>query len=173
MNTYFILTTIAVAVLTIYTAALCLAERQIPPSLSASVFYLPRAGAILWLAVIATVVFCLAPVLLAVSRPATQFLAFISCAGLLFVGGCPLVKDKTDITYKIHIAGAVTCAVCANLLIMTNHWWMLLLWIPWLFWFIWVTKDRRWTTQTFWAEMTCFYSTFAYAYYGIALLSLQ
>ena len=170
MNTYFILTTIAVAVLTIYTAALCLAERQIPPSLSASVFYLPRAGAILWLAVIATVVFCLAPVLLAVSRPATQFLAFISCAGLLFVGGCPLVKDKTDITYNIHIAGAVTCAVAANLLIMTNHWWMLFLWIPWLFWFIWVTKDLRWTTQTFWAEMTCFYSTFAYAYYGIALL---
>ena len=170
MNTYFILTTIAVAVLTIYTAALCLAERQIPPSLSASVFYLPRAGAILWLAVIATVVFCLAPVLLAVSRPATQFLAFISCAGLLFVGGCPLVKDKTDLTYKIHIAGAVTCAVAANLLIMTNLWWMLFLWIPWLFWFIWVTKYRRWTTQTFWAEMTCFYSTFAYAYYGIALL---
>ena len=170
MNTYFILTTIAVAVLTIYTAALCLAERQIPPSLSASVFYLPRAGAILWLVVIATVVFCLAPVLLAVSRPATQFLAFISCAGLLFVGGCPLVKDKTDLTYKIHIAGAVTCAICANLLIITNHWWMLFLWIPWVFWFIWVTKDRRWTTQTFWAEMTCFFMAFAYAYYGIALL---
>ena len=170
MNTYFILTTIAVAVLTIYTAALCLSERQIPPSLSASVFYLPRAGAVLWLAVIATVVFCLAPVLLAVSRPATQFLAFISCAGLLFVGGCPLVKDKTDLTYKIHIAGAVTCAIAANLLIMTNHWWMLFLWIPWLFWFIWVTKDRRWTTQTFWAEMTCFFMAFAYAYYGIALL---
>ena len=164
MNTYFILTTIAVAVLTIYTAALCLAERQIPPSLSASVFYLPRAGAVIWLAVIATVVFCIAPVLLAVSRPATQFLAFISCAGLLFVGGCPLVKDKTDLTYKIHIAGAITCAVCANLLIMFNHWWMLFLWIPWLFWFIWVTKDRRWTTQTFWAEMMCFLITFIYAY---------
>ena len=170
MNTYFILTTIAVAVLTIYTAALCLAERQIPPSLSASVFYLPRAGAILWLVVIATVVFCLAPVLLAVSRPATQFLAFISCAGLLFVGGCPLVKDKTDLTYKIHIAGAVTSAVAANLLIITNHWWMMFLWIPWVFWFVWVTKDRRWATQTFWAEMTCFFMAFAYAYYGIALL---
>lgn len=170
MNTYFILTTIAVAVLTIYTDALCLAERQIPPSLSASVFYLPRAGAIIWLAVIATVVFCLAPVLLAVSRPATQFLAFISCAGLLFVGGCPLVKDKTDLTYKIHIAGAVTCAVAANLLIIFNHWWLMFLWIPWIFWFIWVTKDRPWTTQTFWAEMTCFYSTFAFAYYGIDLL---
>ena len=170
MNTYFILTTIAVAVLTIYTAALCLAERQIPPSLSASVFYLPRAGAVIWLAVIATVVFCLSPVLLAVSRPATQFLAFISCAGLLFVGGCPLVKDKTDLTYKIHIAGAITCAIAANLLIIFNHWWMLFLWIPWVFWFVWVTKDRRWTTQTFWAEMTSFYSIFAYAYYGIALL---
>ena len=170
MNTYFILTTIAMAVLTIYTAALCLAERQIPPSLSASVFYLPRAGAIIWLAVISIVVFCLAPVLLAVSRPATQFLAFISCAGLLFVGGCPLVKDKTDLTYKIHIAGAVTCAVAANLLIITNRWWLMFLWIPWLFWFIWVTKDRRWQTQTFWSEMTYFYSTFAYAYYGIALL---
>ena len=170
MNIYFILTTIAMAVLTIYTAALCLAGRQIPPSLSASVFYLPRAGAILWLAVIATVVFCLAPVLLAVSRPATQFLAFISCAGLLFVGGCPLVKDKTDLTYKIHMAGAISSAIAANLLIMTNHWWMLFLWIPWVFWFVWVTKDRRWTTQTFWAEMTCFFMTFAYAYYGIALL---
>ena len=163
MNTYFILTTIAVAVLTIYTAALCLAERQIPPSLSASVFYLPRAGAILWLAVIAAVVFALAPVLIGTAQRA-QFLAFLACAGLLFVGGCPLVKDKTDLTYKIHIAGAITCAVCANLLIMFNHWWMLFLWIPWLFWFIWVTKDRRWPTQTFWAEMMCFLITFIYAY---------
>ena len=170
MNTYFVLTTIAMAVLTIYTAVLCLTNKQIPPSLSASVFYLPRAGAIIWMAVIATIVFTLAPVLLAVSKPSTQFLAFISCAGLLFVGGCPLVKDKTDTTYKIHMAGAITSAVCANLLIMTNHWWMMFLWIPWLFWFVWVTKDRRWTTQTFWAEMTCFYSTFAYAYYGISLL---
>ena len=163
MNTYFILTTIAVAVLTIYTVVFCLTNKQIPTSLSASVFYLPRAGAILWLAVIA-------PVLLAVSRPATQFLAFISCAGLLFVGGCPLVKDKTDLTYKIHMAGAITCAISANLLIIFNHWWLMFLWIPWLFWFICVTKYRPWTTQTFWAEMTCFYSTFAYAYYGIALL---
>ena len=170
MNTYFILTTIAMAVLTIYTAALCLAERQIPSSLSASVFYLPRAGAIIWLAVIAIIVFTIAPVLYAVSKPTTQPLAFLSCVGLLFVGGCPLVKDKTDMTYKIHIAGAVTCAICANLLIITNHWWLMFLWIPWLFWFVWVTKDRRWQTQTFWAEMTCFYSTFAYAYYGIALL---
>ena len=168
MNTYFILTTIAVAVLTIYTVVLCLTNKQIPTSLSASVFYLPRAGAVIWLAVIATVVFCLAPVLLAVSKPATQFLAFISCAGLLFVGGCPLVKDKTDTTYKIHMAGAVTCAIAANLLIMFNRWWLMLLWIPWIVWFVWVTKDRRWQTQTFWSEMTCFYSTFAYAYIGIA-----
>ena len=77
MNTYFILTTIAMAVLTIYTVVLCLTNKQIPTSLSASVFYLPRAGAVIWLAVIATIVFTLAPVLLAVSKPATQFLAFI------------------------------------------------------------------------------------------------
>ena len=77
MNTYFILTTIAMAVLTIYTAALCLVNKQISSSLSASVFSLPRAGAILWLAVIATIVFCLAPVLIAVSSQNTQFLAFI------------------------------------------------------------------------------------------------
>ena len=168
MNTYFVLTTIAMAVLTIYTASLCLAEKQIPSSLSASVFYLPRAGAVVWLAVICIVVFCLAPVLIAVSSPNTQFLAFIACAGLLFVGGCPLVKDKTDMTYHIHMAGAITCAISANLLIIFNHWWLMFLWIPWLFWFVWVTKDRRWTTQTFWAEMTCFYATFAYAYIGIA-----
>ena len=167
MNTYFILTTIAMAVLTIYTVTLCLTNRQIPPSLSTSVFYLPRAGAVIWLIVIATIAFCIAPVLIAVSKPTTQFLAFLSCVGLLFVGGCPLVKNKTDTTYKIHMAGAVTCAIAANLLIMFNRWWLMFLWIPWIACFVWVTKDRRWTTQTFWAEMTCFYSTFAYAYIGI------
>ena len=66
MNTYFILTTIAVAVLTLYTAIMCITNKQIPPSLSASVFYLPRAGAIIWLAVIAIIVFTIAPVLYAV-----------------------------------------------------------------------------------------------------------
>ena len=163
MNTFMILITIAAVLLIAYTVILC-AQNGIPRSLSASVFFLPRKGAWLWTAVIAAVVFALAPVLIGTAQRA-QFLAFFACAGLLFVAGCPLVKDKSDMAYRVHLVSAIVCAVCAMGLVACNRPLLLLLWLPWVAVFIWKTKGvSTWPTQTFWAEMMCFLITFIYAY---------
>ena len=163
ITTFFILITIAAVLLIAYTVALC-AQNGIPRSLSASVFFLPRKGAWLWTAVIAAVVFALAPVLIGTAQRA-QFLAFFACAGLLFVAGCPLVKDKSDMAYRVHLASAIVCAFSAMTLVGVNRTLLLLLWLPWVGVFIWKTKGvSTWPTQTFWAEMMCFLITFIYAY---------
>ena len=163
ITTSIILITIAAVLLIAYTVALCV-NNGIPRSLSASVFFLPRNGAWIWTAVIAAVALALAPVLIGTAHRA-QFLAFLACAGLLFVAGCPLVKDKGDMAYRVHLVAAIVCAVCAMGLVACNRPLLLLLWLPWLGVFIWKTKGvSTWPTQTFWAEMTCFAITFIYAY---------
>ena len=164
ITTSIILITIAAVLLIAYTASMCIVNRQIPHSLSASVFFLPRKGAWLWTAVIAAVVFALAPVLIGTAQRA-QFLAFFACAGLLFVAGCPLVPDKSDMAYRVHLVAAIVCALSAMGLVACNRPLLLLLWLPWLGVFIWQTRDHHdWPTQTFWAEMMCFAITFVYAY---------
>ncbi len=163
MNTFTILITIAAVLLIAYTVALC-ANNGIPRSLSASVFFMPKKGAWLWTAVIAAVVFALATVLIGTAQRA-QFLAFLACAGLLFVAGCPLVKDKRDMAYRVRLVAAVICAVSAMGLVACNRPLLLLLWLPWVGVFVWKTKGvSTWPTQTFWAEMMCFVITFIYAY---------
>ena len=168
--TYVILITIAAVLLIAYTVALCVTNKQIPSSLSSTVFFLPRKGAWLWTAVIAAVVFALAPVLIGTAHRC-QFFAFFACAGLLFVAGCPLVPDKGDMAYRVHVAAAVVCAFSAMILVGVNRTLLLLLWLPWVGVFIIKTSGTAtWPTQTFWAEMMCFLVTFVYAYYEIALL---
>ena len=168
MNIHTILITVAAVLLTAYTVAMCVANRQIPSSLSSTVFFLPAKGAWLWTAVIAAVVFALAPVLIGTAERC-QFLAFLACAGLLFVAGCPLVPDKGDMAYRVHCASAILCAVSAMALVVCNKAVLLMLWIPWAVVFVWKIKDRKtWTTKTFWAEMECFFITFVYAYLAAA-----
>lgn len=153
---------IAIAILTTYTLCLCVVNRQIPSSLSASVFWLPPSGSWLWTVAIGAVAYLCMPALIEKTPETYQFLGFISCAGLLFVACCPLIRNKSDLAYKVHTGGAIVCAVCAMLLVALSCWWLLFLWIPWLFVFVWVTKDHVWRTQTFWAEMTCFVISFIY-----------
>lgn len=155
---------IAIALLAAYTVTLCVVNKEIPSSLSASVFYLPKTGQWLWTAVIVAVVFLVAPTLISKASDNTQFLAFIACAGLLFVGGAPLIKDKTDMAYHIHMAGAIACAVASQSLVAFNAPWLLLLWAFWIGDAIYTrAHHNQWRTAVFWAEMTCFTDTFIFA----------
>lgn len=152
---------IAIAILLIYTIVLCIANKQIPSSLSATVFYLPPKGAWIWTLVIAAVVFLIAPTYISIMGESWQWLAFLSCAGLLFVAGAPLVKDKSDMAYKVHMAGAILCAVSSQVSVAVVEPKLLLLWVFWVFTWAWITKDNGgWRTKTFWAEMVCFTTTF-------------
>ena len=167
MNINALFITISLVLLIAYTATLCVVNKQIPSSLSSTVFFLPPTGAWLWTVVIAAVVFTLAPVLIENAQHC-QFLAFLACAGLLFVAGCPLVPDKGDMAYRVHCASAIVCAVSAMALVAVNQVLLLLLWLPWFAVFLWKTRGRKsWETNTFWAEMECFLITYVYAYISI------
>ena len=156
----------AIIILLVYTLILCKKIGGVPPSLSASVFALPYSRRWIWTAMLYAVCFLvLMPwpwsYLDKVSEN-TQFLAFIAIAALAFVGAAPLVKDKSDIAYKVHCTAAIVCAVCSQLVLVFNQPLFLLCWLPWVGCFIDLAVSKQlatWETKTFWAEMVCFSST--------------
>ena len=153
---------IAIVILTAYIVTVCIVNKQIPSSLSASVFFLPKQGVWIWSVVIAAVVFLMVPTYIEKTSDTVKFLAFLACAGLLFVGGAPLVRDRGNMAYKVHLGGAVLCAVSSQVLLAIDNGWLLLSWVPWICAFVWITREDRWRTGVFWAEMTCFADTFIF-----------
>ena len=175
---------IAFALLIMYTLIICVVNKQIPNSLSASVFLLPPStpqspswrpqakvvhgespclppsGVWLWTVIITAIAVLTMPALLDITPEKWQFIAFLGCAALGFVAAAPLVRDKGDMAYKVHCTAAVVCAICSQALVVIICPWLLMTWIPWIAAFVWITKDERWLTQVFWAEMVCFTSTF-------------
>lgn len=165
---------IAIIILLGYTIALCIKRGGVPSSLSASVFDLPKSQRWIWTVVLYAVCFCvLVPFgsggvsFLDKVSENTQFLAFIAIAALAFVGAAPLVADKTDLAYKVHCCAAVVCAVCSQLVLAFNmpQGSALCLWLPFIIALV-IKTDAfdfsKWKTITFWAEMVCFSSTFAF-----------
>ena len=111
--------------------------------------------------VLAAVCFLCVPTYIEKTAENTQFLAFIAIAALAFVGGDPLVKDTKDIAYKVHCVAAVVCAACSQLVLVFNHPWLLLCWVPFIvagFFIGW----KKWRTKVFFGEMVCFTSTFIF-----------
>lgn len=51
----------------------------------------------------------------------TQFLAFLSCAPLLFVGAAGAFRS-IDITRRVHFIAAAICGVCSQIWIACNTW---------------------------------------------------
>ena len=153
---------LAIIILLGYTIAMCIKGGGVPSSLSASVFSLPKNKRWVWTVVICAVCFLAVPTYIEKTGENTQFLAFIAIAALAFVGAAPLVKSHKELAYKVHCWAAVVCALCSQLVLVFNQPWLLLCWVPFAAAFVWFTKDHTWRTQTFWAEMVCFGSTFAF-----------
>lgn len=152
---------ISITLLFCYTLTLCVVNRGIPSSLSATVYALPPAGAWLWTLVIGAASVMTMPVLLERAPENYKFLGYLTIVGLLFVALCPLNKKKDDMTYRAHVAGAIICGVSSQLLVAITCAWLLLAWVPWIVAFVWITACRKWKTSVLWAEMTCFADTFA------------
>ena len=148
---------IAIIILLGYTIALCIKGGGVPSSLSASVFDLPKSQRWIWTVVLYGVVILAMPTYMDKVSQNTQFLALLAMAGLAFVGAAPLVKDHQELAYKVHCWAAVICAVCSQMVLVFNQPWLLLCWVSWA-----AAFHRPWRTQTFWGEMVCFVSTFAF-----------
>ena len=150
---------IAIIILLGYTVAVCIKAGGVPPSLSASVFDLPKNRRWIWTAVLyAVVLLCVVPYV--GKAEDEQTLAFVALAALGFIGAAPLMGEKKDIGYWVHCVAAMICAVNSQMVLLFNEPRQLLMWVPFLIAYAIIGKG--WRTRTFWAEMVCFASTFVF-----------
>ena len=164
---------IATTLLVAYTLILCVVNKCIPDSLSQSVLYLPTTASWLWTLVIGFFGFAIMPAILDRAPEDWEWVAFLSCAGLIGVAFAPLLPgkeqkdgsiDKSDLGYTVHMVGAFAAAIGSQVLIAICQWWILFCWIPWLAYYVYhlFYFQSNWRTMVFWAEMTCFLNTILY-----------
>lgn len=125
----------------------------IPRSISDTYYLLGRFGWLFQLALAATALTAV-PMLIDRSSEGTQFLAFLACAGLLFVSAAPLFK--LELEGKVHYTSAVVC--CAGLVLwqVFNTSWIVPL-VAFALVLIPMIRDKKFT---WWLEIATIVSTY-------------
>lgn len=121
---------ISLLVIASYTAAVCIKQKGIPYSISATFYKLKHPY---WfMAAMWSTAGLLMPAVLGISKPGTEFLAFLACAGMIFVGAAPNFKEEME--GKVHMSGAVICVVASQLWVgCTSFWWVLIpVWLAYI-----------------------------------------
>lgn len=119
---------ISILVITAYTIAVCVKQKGIPYSISATFYKLEHPYwfmGTMWLTS-----GLLMPAILETSNPNTDFLAALAIFGMMMVGAAPNFKEKYE--GRIHIAGAIMCIFGSQLWVMFNQPWSLVVWIPYI-----------------------------------------
>lgn len=143
----------------------------IPKSLSMTYYlFKDKADPMKWLfpAMMTLLTFFLMPCWLEISEGSDfQFTAFLSAAGILFVGGAPAFKDSTmeNMVHQISAYFAAAAAI-AWICLVTPYWWIILIVLGIITVLAIATKTLK-TSSVYWSEMVAFLSTFAaiFAYY--------
>ena len=124
-----ILTIISMLVIAAYTAAVCVKTKGVPYSISATFYAIEHKG---WFRF--TMWACpmvLMPAILEVSKPGTEFLAYLALAGMIVVGCFPDYKaDKFQ--HRGHIAGATMAILFSQAWAALNLWVILLAWLSYI-----------------------------------------
>lgn len=152
-------------VISAYTTAVCIKQKGVPYSISATFYKLKHPYwfmATMWL----TAGLLMYPVL-ETSKADTEGWAFAACAGMFLVGVAPNFKDRTE--GKIHTAGAIMCIVGSQLWVAFNAWYMLVVWLAYLgYTALFVVKEKEagfWykfyqSKPMFWIEITAIISVY-------------
>ena len=147
---------IAVIIIVLYIGAMIYAGRQIPESISQTVYVMPRTGQLIFAIVMMAVGFLLMPVLMEVSSEWTQVFAFLMCFGILGVGAAPLVvKEKNT----FHYVCAAMCGISSQVLVALNQPLCLLLWFLYIGYTLFAKDVSR---NFFLAEIACMLIVFIY-----------
>ena len=121
---------LSVFAVTLYTSAVCIKGKGIPYSISATFYALAhkwRFRFTMWVTPI-----LLMPSILEVSRPCTEFLAFLALIGMIMVG-CAPDYARDPFQHKMHVSGAIMCIGFSQLWVVFNCWWVLLpIWLAYL-----------------------------------------
>lgn len=125
-----ILAILSVFAISLYTGAVCIKGRGVPNSISATFYALQHKywfRFTMW-----ATPMLLMPAILEVSRPNTEFLAFLALVGMIMVGCAPdYVRDPFQ--RKLHISGAIMCIGFSQVWVAFNCWWVLLpIWLAYL-----------------------------------------
>lgn len=129
----------------------------VPWSLSDTYYQLKKRNRPAWLFQAAMIIpaTLLMPVWIDCSTEAIQFLAFLSCGGLMFVGTAPLFKEEFQ--SKVHYTGTAVSGLASILWLCLSGLWLLpaiALPVAGLI----MIKYRKWM---FWLEMAVFVSAYA------------
>lgn len=133
MTTLIILSVLAILsvfTISLYTGAVCIKGRGVPNSISATFYALAHKywfRFTMW-----TTPMLLMSAILEVSRPGTEFLAFLALIGMIMVGSAPdYARDPFQ--HKVHISGAVMCIGFSQAWVALNCWWVMLpVWVAYL-----------------------------------------
>ena len=137
----------------------------VPWSLSDTYYQLKKRNRPAWLFQAAMVVpaMLLIPVWIDCSNESFQFLAFLACGGLMFVGTAPLFKEEFQ--SKVHYVGTVASGLATILWgCFAGMWYLPTIAFPIAGLFI--LKYRKWL---FWAEL----AAFACAYVGVFIICIN
>lgn len=131
----------------------------VPASLSETYYLLKNLNRPRWLftAGLALAAFLLVPAWVEASTAGTQFLAFLSCAALLFVAFAPAFGERQE--GRVHTGAAIVCAlsgVAWSCVAFPFSWVVPVLCIGAAVYFV-VKSPKKWL---FWAEMAAFASAY-------------
>lgn len=153
MNSLVVLSMIAI---TSYVVAIIIKEREIPESISSTVFKLQKKYVWIFTFVMWIVGFLLMPPLMKKVSDSTRIIAFFMVSGILFVGASPLVAKEKN---TIHYVCAAVSGIASQLLVALNQPLFLLMWFPYIGYTL-VAKDGN--RNFFWVEVFCMLIVFVY-----------
>ena len=151
-----LLVIISLLLLVTYVAYSLKVIKNIPWSVSDTYYQLGKRGRKKWLFQLAMIVpaMLLLPAWLECSDENIQFLAFLSCGGLMFVGAAPCFK--LELEGKIHYAATAICGISAVLWVCLSEMWYIPL-VAFIAAGILMYKYKKWR---FWIECAAFVSTY-------------
>ena len=127
----------------------------IPNSISDTYYLLGgKPKGLVFQGVLTITAFLMIPVLVSRSSESTEFLAFLACAGLLFVAAAPLFRDSSE--RIIHIVSAFICCGCLILWQIFNSSWIIPLLCVGMVVYP-ATKDKKYT---WWLEIATMMSIY-------------
>lgn len=151
-----ILVILSMITITTYVVAMVIKEKEIPESISSTVFKLKKKMVWVFSVVMWVVGFLLMPPLMENVSDSTRFIAFLMVAGILFVGASPLVAKEKN---TIHYVCAVMSGIASQLLVALNQPLFLLMWFPYISYTM-VAKDG--SRNFFWVEVSCMMTVFVF-----------
>lgn len=149
---------IAMAIIVLYMGAMIFTGKQIPESVSQTVYIMPRTGQWVFALVMMSVGFLLAPVLMEISAERTQVFAFLMTGGILGVGASPLVAKEKN---TFHYVCAAISGIASQVLVALNQPLCLLAWFLYVIYTLFAKDVSR---HFFWAEVACMLTAFVYCF---------